>query len=524
MVPKWLLPTVSEILARNQTSLVGQKFVMENGSQRVANRTAREQVKAEREWCAAIASLEKLLASVIDTSEYNYEPSVNGLVLAAPVPVLSNPQLISQFKTGIFTVDSFNHLALMPFKLPPASSSCCETINAALELPLLAADPLTMEQFCVVFTRQFSLVMVLGEDIEGNPAFQFSFDPEDILQVWRSLRARIILTNQHQIPHLDQLVQEFTPIAPDYRIVMEFTRQLLKHIPEEIATHSNFAGKVGYSAGVAPQEYRPEIKNKELENTIFHSQNTWSEQLTQNFNQNSPDVELLQALTHEIRTPLTTIRTLTKLLLKRRELAPEVIKRLEIIDHECTEQINRMELIFRGVELATSTPKQAPVHLTTISLTQLLQQSIPRWQQQAKRRNLTLEVDLPQKLPTVITNPAMLDQILTGLMENFTRNLPAGGHIQVEVTPAGNQLKLQLQSQLDLDENSKSTTDSRRKLIGQLLMFQPETGSLSLNMNVTKNLFQALGGKLIVRQRPQQGEVLTIFLPLNVSNTEAITC
>jgi hypothetical protein len=51
-------------------------------------------------------------------------------------------------------------------------------------------------------------------------------------------------------------------------------------------------------------------------------------------------------------------------------------------------------------------------------------------------------------------------------------------------------------------------------------MFQPETGSLSLNLNVTKHLFQALGGKLIVRQRPQEGEVMTIFLPLEVSNTE----
>jgi signal transduction histidine kinase len=50
-------------------------------------------------------------------------------------------------------------------------------------------------------------------------------------------------------------------------------------------------------------------------------------------------------------------------------------------------------------------------------------------------------------------------------------------------------------------------------------MFQPETGSLSLNLNVTKHLFQVLGGKLIVRQRPQEGEVMTIFLPLEVTNT-----
>jgi signal transduction histidine kinase len=48
-------------------------------------------------------------------------------------------------------------------------------------------------------------------------------------------------------------------------------------------------------------------------------------------------------------------------------------------------------------------------------------------------------------------------------------------------------------------------------------MFQPETGNLSLNMNVTKNLFQALGGKFVVRQKPEEGEVLTIFLPLGRS-------
>jgi signal transduction histidine kinase len=49
-------------------------------------------------------------------------------------------------------------------------------------------------------------------------------------------------------------------------------------------------------------------------------------------------------------------------------------------------------------------------------------------------------------------------------------------------------------------------------------MFQPETGAISLNMTATKHLFQAIGGKLIVRQRPQNGEVLTIFLPLEVSH------
>jgi hypothetical protein len=77
-------------------------------------------------------------------------------------------------------------------------------------------------------------------------------------------------------------------------------------------------------------------------------------------------------------------------------------------------------------------------------------------------------------------------------------------------------MKLQFQSQPDPESNDNSSNSgnfscSTLKSLGQLLMFQPETGSLSLNLSVTKHLFQALGGKLIVRQRPQEGEVMTIF-------------
>jgi K+-sensing histidine kinase KdpD len=107
----------------------------------------------------------------------------------------------------------------------------------------------------------------------------------------------------------------------------------------------------------------------------------------------------------------------------------------------------------------------------------------------------------------------MLEQMLGGLIEKYTRTVPAGGQIRVKVTTAGNQLKLQFYSQANCHHNPF-------KALGQLLMFQPATGSLSLNLDVTKSLFHALGGKLTVRQRPQDGEVLTIFLPLGASRRQ----
>jgi signal transduction histidine kinase len=47
-----------------------------------------------------------------------------------------------------------------------------------------------------------------------------------------------------------------------------------------------------------------------------------------------------------------------------------------------------------------------------------------------------------------------------------------------------------------------------------MLTFRPETGNLSLNLKVTQDLFQSLGGKLVVKPNQSKGETMTIFLPM----------
>jgi len=507
-VKKWILPTLIEVLSLSEPTLKdcpspkaewtktgncgGVTLPLHSMSQ-----GAVERVQAEREWWVAIAALEQMLLHIDSDKPLKavdgHLPSAQGLMFAGPVPVLSH-KARSSLPTWTFTAESLKSRAGAQFQLPPAtampselnSSSTTELAsNTGSVLPLLPGDPLGSEQFCLVLTAGFSLVMVLGEDLTGASTFLFSFEPEVVEQAWQALRARVVLSCPHFLQkQLDALVEQYHPVAPDYRTVTQFSRLLLKHLPEaEVAR--------GWEQGASVESPLP----------------------------SRPDVELLQAFAHEVRTPLTTIRTLTRLLLKRKDLASNVLKRLEIIDHECTEQIDRMELLFRAAELE-SMVKHPGTHLTATSLTQVLQQSIPRWQKQASRRNLTLDVVLPQQLPTVVSDPIMLDQVLTGLIENFTRSLPAGSHIQVQVIPAGDQLKLQLLPQPQPEESGEAAEQfpvpPTRKSLGPLLMFQPETGNISLNLTATKHLFQAIGGKLIVRQRLHQGEVLTIFLPLEL--------
>jgi signal transduction histidine kinase len=487
-VYKWILPSLSEILAQNQSSVAECS-----------------PSKAERQWRVSLAATEHLLLNTLAADSLD---TTQGLVLAAPAPLFSQPKLTQSLQTVTFTAKPFNPLALMPFQMPDAIAPIDEEIAPHESvLPLLPADPLGAEQFCLVFTDKFRLVLVLATHKNGKKTFSFSFEPEVVQQAWRSLGARVMLANPEFFAHLDVLIQQYSPVAPDCHIMIKFSQLLLQELTE--------AEETGEEAG--EQRAGSRGKNTNSQFPIPNSQSPIPNPQSPN-----PDVELLQAFAHEVRTPLTTIRTMTRLLLKRRDLDTSVINRLKIIDHECTEQIDRMELLFKAAELeTTAATKSAKTQLTPMSLDQVLQQSIPRWEQAAHRRNLTLNVVLPQQLPTVVSNPMMLDQVLTGLIENFTRSLPPGSHIQVQVIPAGDQLKLQLSPQFGCKDSSKAFTPATppiRKALGQLLMFQPETGTISLNIAATKHLFQAIGGKLIVRQRPHYGEVLTIFLPLEVTN------
>ena len=496
----WLLQTLSDVLNSNQE--IEPDISIDNSSTTVFPQTEENRrlatLKAQREWFGAIAALEKLLLSTVEISP---DKTLQGLVFSAPVPILSNLDLFTRFQAGIFTPDAFKPHVLMPCdRNHPADSHQNNYDSSILELPLIPRDPIAQEQFCLIFTQKFSLVMVLGQDAVGMPNFNFSFDPETIKLAWLTLRSRLYLLKYDRLSQIDQLIEHFSPQIPDYRLVSQFTRNLLQNLPNLTALA---IGKTRKIETIAVSESKTEIATEYISPIVNASPSSKLE------------MELLQALTHEIRTPLTTIRTMTRLLLKRsKDFSAKAISRLQTIDRECTEQIERMELIFRAAELESTSPASHPVHLTSCCLATVLQNLIPRWEQQAQRRNVNLEIVLPQKLPPIISDPAMLDRVLTGLIETCTRSLSHGGNLRLTISTAGDRLKLKVFSHCKQANNPF-------KALGQLLMFQPETGCLSLNLDVTKNMFQALGGKLTVKQKSRQGEELTIFLPLGNSSVSS---
>jgi signal transduction histidine kinase len=312
----------------------------------------------------------------------------------------------------------------------------------------------------LIVTPPFSLLILASEQ---NHSCIYSLHPEPIQKAIAVLRERI--QNSAQLTLLSKQLEQFPVDMPTYQSISKFGTLLLS------------------------QSFSKDLPIPEIR-----------------------EVELIRAITHEVKTPLTTIRTLVHSLLRRKDTPSAIKPRLEQIAMECSDQIDRFNLIFEAAQLAT-----APVPLEQIELKEVLMHSIERWQEQSQQRQVAIDLDIPLGLPAIISNSHLLQQVLNGLVDRLTRGLPAGSHILIKVSAAGEHLKLQFQSLFE--EGMLSGESTILKAVGQWLMLQPETGTLSLSLPITKTLFQAIGGKFTVRLHPTSteydGEILTIFLPID---------
>ncbi|WP_208679167.1 sensor histidine kinase [Synechococcus elongatus] len=424
---------------------------------------------AEPTWWAMLQALRSQLTEV-----------ETGLVLTAPLPFLSD-------------LHRLDHWLWVPeglqgsLGLPQSNPSEAVDLTLPRVLPLALGDPLLQEPFCLVLSDRLSFLVILVPH-ETTPLCCFSQTPEVLAEAVRLLAQH----TARQFPALQaELVlalHRFRPLANAAETWAPFWATVLQQWPTVLASDR------------PPPEERSDHPDRA---TL------------------GADLELLQAIAHEVKTPLATIRTLTRSLLRRADLPAQARKRLEAIDLECSEQIDRFGLFFRAVELENRDSHS--LLLARTSLTDVFAETVPRWRKQAERRSLALDLQLPERMPAVVSDPTMLDQALTSLVERFTRNLPAGSRIEIVVSLAGAQLKLRLTAtELVTDPSDQPRTAPRS--LGQLLTVQPETGSLSLKLEVSKNLFQALGGKLTVRRRsPQASEVITVFLPVEPSDDATAT-
>ncbi|MEY4298341.1 MAG: hypothetical protein RLZZ423_1520 [Cyanobacteriota bacterium] len=437
-----------------------------------------------RQWWAALATIQEDFLLPLRP--------LQGVWLAAPLPALYEPALLQELQGWVWAPAELGDVLQTPSpRLPGGAAAAAGVAGGFSRLPLQEGDG--TDPLLLVLTPRVQVALALV----GGPRERqllVRFDPPCLSEALSLLDGRLQASDPQQGQRLRQAIRSLGPLQSEEHQAQRFWPLLAERL-----------------AAMAPSLTLQPLVHRNTPAAAGSAEGA----LASGASSPSSELALLEALTHEVRTPLATIRTLIRSLLRRQDLPDLVRQRLQQIDGECSEQIDRFGLIFLAAELQRqpALAAEAPQQLARTDLAQLLRLLEPAWQQQLQRRGLALQLQIAADLSPVLSDPTRLETVLGGLMDRFSRGLPAASTVSLSLQPAGSRLKLRLSaSGIDLEDDAggEGPRLGRSERVGPVLSWNPGTGSLQLSRQATQRLFHSLGGRLAERA----GNDLTVFFPL----------
>lgn len=222
--------------------------------------------------------------------------------------------------------------------------------------------------------------------------------------------------------------------------------------------------------------------------------------------------EFLALASHELKTPLTTVKAYGQLLVRHLHQPSPDYQRLDRFARQIQEQIGRLETLVTDLLDASRIQRgRLELRLEVIDLAQLAEQVMARFELSPERTERhTVVLDTPEPVEGV-WDRTRLDQVLTNLISNALKYSPHGGEVKVIARLDEDHAEL-----IVSDQGIGIAASDRPKL------FQPfsrgESAHLSasgtgLGLYIAAQVVEQHGGTIGLESEPAEGSTFTVRLP-----------
>jgi len=219
---------------------------------------------------------------------------------------------------------------------------------------------------------------------------------------------------------------------------------------------------------------------------------------------------LVATVSHELKTPLTSIRLAVHLLLEE-AAGPLTPKQTELLVDSRDNAERLLATINNLLDLTRLERGKGYIELRPASPAEILQTAAEAIRPRAEGRGLTLAVDVPTDLPLVGVDRQRFGHALLNLLDNAMNYTERGGHITLSAESAGPTVTL-------------SVADTCMGIPPQYLphaferLFRvpgsSQDGGTGLGLAIVQEIVTAHGGSIRCTSTPGQGTVFRITLPI----------
>ncbi len=223
----------------------------------------------------------------------------------------------------------------------------------------------------------------------------------------------------------------------------------------------------------------------------------------------SERAQFLAVVSHEMRTPLTSIISFSELLRgEAAGLSPEGLRFLEIIERNADRLLRLIDdlLMLNRLEAGGQ-----PLELTRISLPELAAESVKNAAPVAAKSGVTVHLDASAG-PRALADPRRLTQVLDNLIGNAVKFSHVDGLVRVRLRHMRGTWRIDVS-----DTGIGIPADEASRLFGPFVRGSnartaglPGTG---LGLSIVKSLVEMHGGHVKVESALDRGTTFSVFLP-----------
>jgi signal transduction histidine kinase len=227
--------------------------------------------------------------------------------------------------------------------------------------------------------------------------------------------------------------------------------------------------------------------------------------------------EFVSSVSHELKTPLTTIKLLAHLLQRRDVAEEEKIDYSKTIAVECDRQI---DFVGNLLDLSRIESGAYKLRKTRVDVRELISSCVDVERYRAESLGLTLTTDVPRDLSAVSSDFEALRRVIRGLIDNAIKYTPEGGHITVSARESDDGLAISVSDtgkgipEADLshvfDKFYRVAAEAEQGVAAQSGIAASGVG---LGLYLAQHIVGQLNGKLTVDSKQGEGTVFSVLLP-----------
>jgi signal transduction histidine kinase len=217
--------------------------------------------------------------------------------------------------------------------------------------------------------------------------------------------------------------------------------------------------------------------------------------------------DFFATVSHELRSPLTSIRGAAELL---REGVPGPLgdKQKRLVDIVSVSSGRLLRLVNQILEMSRLQAGIVELERTSVDLAELVDRAVEELHPVAAEASVALECERIGASFTYCGDGERLHQVLVNLGANAIRFTQPGGRVVTRVIDAGPEFELQME-----DTGVGIPADALPHIFDAYRQAHRERGGTGLGLAIVRGITEAHGGRVTVESREGKGSRFTVLLP-----------